>query len=98
MSDAASKFALLAAQMADHETNWSLGTFGAIAEFMRDADEPVTLSRGDACVAAAVTARGRAPVRIRIHDARELEPSRFGVPPAGRLRHERPDGANCARA
>ena len=70
MSDAASKFALLAAQMADHETNWSLGTFGAIAEFMRDADEPVTLSRDDACVAAAVTARGgiriepRADVRL----------------------------------
>ena len=54
MSDTASKFALLAAQMADHETSWSLGTFGAIAEFTRDADEPVTLSRDDACVAAAV--------------------------------------------
>jgi len=57
VSDAAKKFEFLAAQMADHETNWSLGTFGAIAEFMRDADEPVALSNGDARVAA-VTARG----------------------------------------
>ena len=48
MSAAANKFELLAAQMADHEANWSLGTFGAIAEFMRGADEPVTLSRDGA--------------------------------------------------
>ena len=55
MSDPATKF--LAAQMADPWTNWSLGTFGAIAEFARDADEPLTLSRSDA-VLAAVTGRG----------------------------------------
>ncbi len=41
MSRAADDFALLAGQMADHETGWSLGTFGAIAEFTRDPDEPV---------------------------------------------------------
>lgn len=57
MSDAANKLEFLAAQIADHEANWSLGTFGAIAEFMRDAHEPVALSRDDGCVAA-VTARG----------------------------------------
>ena len=57
MNDVANKCEFLAAQMADHEANWSLGTFGAIAEFMRDADEPVALSNGDACVTA-VTARG----------------------------------------
>ena len=43
--------------MADHETNWSLGTFGAIAEFARDPDEPVALSDGDGGLAA-VTGRG----------------------------------------
>jgi hypothetical protein len=69
VNDAANKCEFLAAQMADHETNWSLGTFGAIAEFMRCADEPVTLLHGDACITA-VTARGgiriepRADVRL----------------------------------
>jgi hypothetical protein len=57
MSDPATNFEFLAAQMADPWTNWSLGTFGAIAEFTRDADEPLTLSRSDA-VLAAVTGRG----------------------------------------
>ena len=33
--------ALLRAALADPETAWSLGSFGAIAEFMRDPDEPV---------------------------------------------------------
>ena len=69
MSDAANIFAFLADQLADHDTTWSLGTFGAIAEFTRDPDEPVALRRGDA-VLAAVTARGairiepRAAVRL----------------------------------
>jgi hypothetical protein len=53
----ASLIELLAAQMADPEASWSLGTFGAIAEFARDPDEPVELSRTDADLAAA-TARG----------------------------------------
>ena len=55
MNDAANNF--LAARMADPRTSWSLGTFGAIAEFARDADEPLTLSRSDA-VLAVVTGRG----------------------------------------
>lgn len=57
MNHAASPIDLLAAQMADPETGWSLGTFGAIAEFARDGDEPVELSRSGAHLAAA-TARG----------------------------------------
>ena len=57
MSRAADDFAFLADHMADPETGWSLGTFGAIAEFTRDPDEPVALSRSDTCLAA-VTARG----------------------------------------
>jgi hypothetical protein len=47
----------LAAQMADAEAQWSLGTFGAIAEFARDIDEPVELTREPPAFAA-VTGRG----------------------------------------
>jgi hypothetical protein len=57
VNDAASNFEFLAAQMADPWTSWSLGTFGAIAEFARDADEPLTLSRSEAALAV-VTGRG----------------------------------------
>jgi len=57
VSDAADIFAFLDDQMADHDTTWSLGTFGAIAEFARDPNEPAALRRGDA-VLSAVTARG----------------------------------------
>jgi hypothetical protein len=57
VNDPASHIELLAAQMADPEASWSLGTFGAIAEFARDPDEPVELSRADG-ILAAVTARG----------------------------------------
>ena len=57
MNDASRPIELLAAQMADHEASWSLGTFGAIAEFARDGDEPVELSRADGVLVAA-TARG----------------------------------------
>ena len=32
-------------QMKDPNTAWSVGSFGAIAEFMRDPDEPVTFRR-----------------------------------------------------
>jgi hypothetical protein len=48
---------LLHAQIADADTQWSLGTFGGIAEFSRDRDEKVRLIRSEAG-AAAVTARG----------------------------------------
>jgi hypothetical protein len=57
VNDPARLIELLAAQMADPEASWSLGTFGAIAEFARDGDEHVELSRTDAHLAA-VTARG----------------------------------------
>ena len=61
MNDVPSNFEFLAAQMADPGTNWSLGTFGAIAEFARDADEPLTLSRSDLALAAMT---GRGGIRI----------------------------------
>ena len=47
----------LAEQVADSEVAWSLGTFGAIAEFVRDAGEAVTIARSDHTVSV-VTARG----------------------------------------
>ena len=49
--------ALFAAHIADSGTSWSVGTFGAIAEFHRDADEPVEV-RNEGSTFSAVTARG----------------------------------------
>ena len=37
---------LLAEQIANADTAWSIGTFGAIAEFMREPNEPIKISRG----------------------------------------------------
>jgi hypothetical protein len=48
---------LLHQQIADADTQWSLGTFGGIAEFSRDRDETVNLTQS-ATGASAVTARG----------------------------------------
>ena len=44
-------------QLTQAETAWSVGSFGAVAEFIRDLDEPVTFQRSDVALAA-VTARG----------------------------------------
>ncbi len=55
MSAAASD--LLQREISNPETQWSLGTFGAIAEFSRDPDEPVRLARSDEIVSA-LTSRG----------------------------------------
>jgi len=57
LSPNADLFAILAGHVADTETGWSLGTFGAIAEFTRDPGEPVTLVSA-ASRLSAVTARG----------------------------------------
>jgi hypothetical protein len=51
-------------QLADAETAWSVGSYGAIAEFMRDADEATATERGNDGITA-VTARGG--LRIRVH-------------------------------
>jgi hypothetical protein len=59
----------LAEQAADSAVGWSIGTFGAIAEFTRNADEPVALDRDDGTVSA-VTARGA----LRIIRHPELRP------------------------
>jgi hypothetical protein len=56
---------ILRAQLADPATSWSLGSFGVIAEFVRDTDEPVATA--DTGLAAA-TDRGA----IRLHAPDEL--------------------------
>jgi hypothetical protein len=47
----------LAGQLADADAGWSIGTFGAIAEFTRDAGEPALLDRTPEAVTV-VTAKG----------------------------------------
>ena len=53
MNALASPVNLISRHLADAQTSWAIGTFGAIAEFHRDADELVVLSAHGA-----VTARG----------------------------------------
>ena len=52
-------------QLKDPNTAWSVGSFGAIAEFMRDPDEPVTFRR-NGTARSAVTARGGVLVDAQI--------------------------------
>jgi hypothetical protein len=56
--------AFLTGQIMDGETQWSLGTFGAIAEFSRDPDEPVDLVCDDGKLSAA-TARGGVRIELQ---------------------------------
>ena len=44
------KLGFLADQLADPEVAWSLGAFGVIAEFTRDADEATTLDHADGMI------------------------------------------------
>ena len=50
-------FELIVDQLADPQAQWSLGTFGAIAEFSRDADEPAEIAREETAMSV-VTPRG----------------------------------------
>ncbi len=59
----------LADHLADVETAWSLGAFGVIAEFMRDADEAATFHRADDMISV-VTVRGG----LQIKSCPELRP------------------------
>lgn len=63
MTLAAASIALLRQGIADPDTQWSLGTFGAIAEFSRDEDEPALLTMA-ADVVSAVTERGGIALRL----------------------------------
>jgi class 3 adenylate cyclase len=58
---------LLQREIANPDTQWSLGTFGAIAEFSRDRDEPVALRQSDTGVSA-VTPRGGIAIRADLRN------------------------------
>src|SRR5215813_12182596 len=68
----ASAFDLIAEQLADADAQWSLGTFGAIAEFSRQADEPADIQHGEMS-ASVVTPRGG--IRLLAHP--DLRPIAF---------------------
>src|SRR5258706_477983 len=65
---------LISRHLADPKTSWAIGTFGAIAGFHRDADEPVALSAHGA-----VTARGG--IRLELDGA--VRPIAWERPSAG---------------
>ena len=83
----AGAFDLIAGELADADAQWSLGTFGAIAEFSRDADEPAEIQHGEMSCAV-VTPRGG----IRL--------ARASGPAAGRIRDDQPrrPGASASRS
>jgi hypothetical protein len=56
----------LAEQVFDSEVAWSLGTFGALAEFTRDPGEAATLDRNDSVISVVT---GRGALRIDPHPA-----------------------------
>jgi hypothetical protein len=62
LDDNVDVMSVLATHLADPETGWSLGTFGAIAEFVRSPHEPVVMESAGVGVSA-VTDRGG--IRIR---------------------------------
>ena len=68
----AGAFDLIAGELADADAQWSLGTFGAIAEFSRDADEPADIQHGEMSCAV-VTPRGG--IRLLAHP--DLRPVAF---------------------
>jgi hypothetical protein len=68
----ASAFDLITEQLADPEAQWSLGTFGAIAEFMRDADEVADIQHSEISISV-VTPRGG--IRLLAHP--DLRPVAF---------------------
>src|SRR5437763_14301483 len=68
----ASAFDLIADQLADPHAQWSLGTFGAIAEFMRDPDEPADIAQNENSMSV-VTPRGG----IRLEARPNLRPIAF---------------------
>ena len=65
-------FDLISRQLEDPSAQWSLGTFGAIAEFMRDPDEPAKIT-SDEGVMSVVTPRGG----IRLEAREGLRPFAF---------------------
>src|SRR3954454_9674426 len=68
----AGAFDLITEQLADPEAQWSLGTFGAIAEFIRDAGEAAEIQHSEISISV-VTPRGA--IRLLAHP--ELRPIAF---------------------
>ena len=79
--------ALLERHLRSPETHWHIGTFGVVAEFMREADEPVAFP--DDGGLAAFTARGA----IRLEATKDI--TLFGRIRPGRELHrtQRPSRA-----
>lgn len=78
MSERQTTAALIAEHLENSETQWSLGTFGAIAEFARGCDEDTALDLNGSNLSA-VTARGG----IRISPSAAIRP--FASESVGRL-------------
>ncbi len=66
MSKKAGFLVFLVEHLTNVETGWSVGTFGAIAEFTRDGDEMAGLDRSADAVSVVT---GRGGLRIEAHDA-----------------------------
>lgn len=66
MTSAPTLLDFLFEHLTDVETAWSVGTFGAIAEFTRDAEETAALDRGTNAISVVT---GRGGLRIEAHDA-----------------------------
>jgi len=64
-------FDIVKRHIEDTATSWSIGTFGAIAEFHREADEPVQMTQGKGWIAV-TTERGA--LRIDSHPKARLFP------------------------
>lgn len=62
-------FELITQRLKDPSNGWSIGSFGAIGEFMRDADEPADVREGNGRIEVA-TSRGA----IRVLDSVDLRP------------------------
>lgn len=62
--ESSSTFDLIAGQFADTDAQWSFGTFGAIAEFMRDPDEPAEIASDETSMSV-VTPRGGIQLEAR---------------------------------
>src|SRR2546423_11860655 len=59
-----SAFEIISRELANPNAQWSLGTFGAIAEFMRDPDEPAEV-QADERLISVITPRGGIALEAR---------------------------------
>jgi len=95
-------FDLLLGRLADIEVGWSLGTFGAIAEFTRDAGEPAAIHRADRTIAV-TTGRGGLRIEVRPfrrghHAAFQALLDRYGDPDLVALKRQVVESIGGGRA